>query len=66
MRELKYKYYITDSLKAISESISDRFGGPRISTRFFDVLHPAEEDERTADEIVDDVIGKIGFGGVGN
>lgn len=60
-----YKIYITDALKTISENTAALSGGSRITKRYYDILHPPKEDERTGDEIADEVISSILGGGNG-
>ena len=56
-----YCIYITDALKTISENTAALSGGSHVSKRFYDILHPtkAEIDNRTGDEIANDVIASI-------
>lgn len=53
-KELAYRIYITDSLYYHAEN-------KRISKRFYDVINPPAEDNRSGDEIALDVINKLGL-----
>ena len=50
-RELAYRIYVTDSLRAITGA----------STRYADILEPKHIDNRSAQDIVDDVFGRAGI-----
>lgn len=45
----------------ISENASKLVGGSYMSAKFNDVIHPKPVDNRTGEEIVADVINKIGL-----
>ena len=47
-----YQVYVTDALKAISENTAKFAGGGYIQARFYDILHPQQEETRTGEEIV--------------
>lgn len=56
-----YRVYVTDSLRTISENTA-RFGGGAVTKlRYYDVIHPNEEDTRTGDEIAADIIAGAGL-----
>lgn len=51
-----FECYVTDCLSAIVNGL-----GGKISKRFYEVLHPPKYDDRSAQEIVDDVIKRAGI-----
>lgn len=51
-----YKYYITDMLSAMAKSI-----GVRVRKRFYDIIHPAPVDRRSAEEIIADITARAGL-----
>lgn len=53
--------YVTECMRMISENTSKFVGGSYMSTKFDDVIHPKPVDDRTGEEIVADVINKIGL-----
>lgn len=55
------RLYVTDALKAIAENTSNFAGGSKMQIRFADMLDGKAHDERTAQEIADDVISKAGL-----
>lgn len=55
------RLYITDALKAIAENTSNFAGGCKMQIRFADLLDGKAHDERTAQEIADDVIKRAGL-----
>lgn len=59
--ELKYRIYITDTLKVISENTAKLAGGSYINIRYADIINGTlpKKDERTGDEIVEDFIAKF-------
>lgn len=54
------RIYITDALKAIAENTALE-GGKLMARRYYDILNPAEDDNRTAEEIIDDVLSSAGI-----
>ena len=48
-RELAYRIYVTDALKAI--------GG--LNARYYDLIDDTPPDNRTADEVIDGIRGKL-------
>ncbi len=51
-----YRVYVTDVLSAIAGQL-----GVKFNKRYFDLLHPAPEDNRTAAEIAADVMARAGL-----
>lgn len=49
--------YMTDALYYIMHMMN----GKEVIPRYYDVLHPAKKDERTAEEIADDIIKRNGL-----
>lgn len=47
--------YVTDALRLISESCAKLSGGSYLSVRFVDILNPPKKDERTAEQIIEDI-----------
>lgn len=60
MRVWISRYYVADSLRVISESAA---GGERryLTVSLYDKLHPQPVDNRTAEQIIDDVVKKTGI-----
>lgn len=58
-----YREYVTDGLRCLSESVANYYGGTYLQKRYADIIHgfKEEEDERSADEIVLEVIEKAGL-----
>lgn len=57
-KDTLYKYYVTDCLKALTESIAGFLGGGAVQTRYCDIINPAPDnitDETTAEEIINNV-----------
>jgi hypothetical protein len=54
------RIYITDALKVIAENTALE-GGKMMAKRYYDILNPGEEDNRTAEEIVEDVLSAAGI-----
>lgn len=54
--ERAYRYYLTDTLMAISESAAKFGGGPYIKQRYADIIapkeEPVEEEDRSPEEII--------------
>lgn len=56
-REQAYRIYVTDALRAISESAAKLGGGSYIQVRYADMFDRKPRDERTHDEIVEHIRG---------
>lgn len=56
---MAYRIYISDCMKAVVDNI-ESFGGHGITMRYFEVINnPDEKEERTADEIKEDLKSKM-------
>ena len=53
-REMAYRFYVTNSLQNIPQN-------KYITKTFYDMLYPEPQDDRSAEEIVDDVVAKAGL-----
>lgn len=62
---MAYRVYVTDALRLIGENTAKFAGGNFITVRFADIIkpdsHEAEIDDRTAQEIVDDIVSRAGI-----
>lgn len=62
-KELQYKIYVTDALKAISENTARQLidGGVVMSVRFFDLIAKKEttQEVKTGDQVAEEVISAI-------
>ncbi len=58
-REVAYRIYITDALRIISENTAKYGGGGYIKARYADIIHPKPEDNRTHEEVVAHIRGKL-------
>lgn len=56
---MAYRFYITDTLKAINENLAISAGGPYMSARYADIVHPKPTDTRSGNEIAADIIKKM-------
>lgn len=56
MDEILFRVYLTDT--ALSFITAMQQGGER-PARYYDMIHPAPEETRTADEIIDNVRKKL-------
>ena len=59
--EEEFRYYVTDTLMYISESVANALGGSYLQGRFADMFKEKVEDERTGDEIALEVIKRAGL-----
>ena len=55
-RDEVLRVYVTDALKAISESVSGYLGGPYMQERYHDLLNGTTQEDLDADEIILDII----------
>lgn len=57
VKDTLYKFYVTDCLKSINESIANFLGGRVIQTRYYDMINPAPDNatDETADEIISSI-----------
>lgn len=56
-----YKRYVARCLRIITENTAKLSGGNYMKAEYDDILHPKPQDNRTAEEIVADVIAKAGI-----
>lgn len=56
---MAYRFYITDTMKAINENLASLAGGPCMSARYADIVYPKNTDDRSGDEIAADIIKKL-------
>lgn len=62
-KERRYRAYVTDTLRIITENTArSAVGGTYITKRWIEIeMHGNEADERSGDEIAADVIKRIGL-----
>ena len=63
-RKEAYDIYVTDSLRIIAENTAKFAGGSYLKMRYADIFEPANEaveDDRSAQEIVDDIVERAGI-----
>lgn len=58
-RELAYRIYVTDALRIIAGNTARFGGGTQINERYWDKIHPAPEDNRTGEEVIAHIRGKL-------
>ena len=56
-KDTAYRVYVTDCLKLIAENT----GNISLKLRYYDIIQPKKEDNRTGDEIVADIIKRAGL-----
>ena len=54
-----FRIYVTDCLKYVTENTARQSSGRFMVARFADILHPAEVDSRTGDEIAEDFLRRL-------
>ena len=60
-KDTAYLVYVTDCLKLIAENTANISRGQYMKSRYYDIIHPANVDTRTGDEIVEDIIKRAGL-----
>lgn len=58
-RELAYKYYVSDSLRLITENTAKMSQGSYLKIRYADLIEPRKEETRTANEVINDLKDKL-------
>ena len=62
---MAYRVYVTDALRLICENTARFVNGNYLTIRFVDMIkpdsHEAEIDDRTAQEIVNDIVSRAGI-----
>ena len=56
VKEERYRNYIADSLRLISENVAKLVGGSYFKTRYAELCEQAKEPEKSGDEIARDII----------
>lgn len=57
--EKLYRIYVTDCLKTLTDNTAKSSGGSYIKARYFDLINPPPEDERTPEEVKNYMLKKI-------
>lgn len=60
-KEEAYRTYVTDTLKALNGNFAKIFGGSFFNMRYYDSVNPAEESDKSGDEIARDIIKRAGL-----
>lgn len=62
-RQEIYKIYVSDALRIITENTAKFVGGGYIKKRYIEIVEPKnnKQDNRSAQEIIDDVVSKSGI-----
>lgn len=53
--------YIANGIQMISENTARNAGGRYLSLSYMEIIHPKPVDNRTGDEIVEDIIRRAGL-----
>lgn len=59
--ELIYRVYSSDALKVLTENTERFNGGSAMSKRYFDLIDIGTKDERSGEEIAEDIITRAGL-----
>lgn len=60
-RDRAYRIYVTDCLKVIGENTARFAGGSSLTKRYAEVIDPLPVDNRTGEEIAEDIIKRAGI-----
>ena len=60
-QELSFKVYLTDAIKFVVSNTARLNGGVELTKRWVEFLKTAEQDDKSADEIVVEVMEKAGL-----
>ena len=52
---------MTDALRFVAENTARYAGGSYIKARYFDMIEPKKQDNRTCEEITADVVARCGL-----
>ena len=61
-QEQVYRAYVTEAIKNISENVANGFGkegATYMAKRYTDIVYPPKEEDRSAEDIIDDVKQKL-------
>lgn len=50
-----YKVYMSEAVKNINEILANNFNGSYMKISYMDMMKPQKVEERTAEEIIDDI-----------
>lgn len=50
-----YRVYMSEAVKNINEILANNFNGSYMKISYMDMMKPQEVEERTAEEIIDDI-----------
>lgn len=60
-KERLFREYVTDTLKLINDNLANKLGGSIIETKYSELIKPNKKPEKTAEEIVLDVMKRAGL-----
>lgn len=61
-RDMAYRIYLTDSFKCIAENTAQSAPeGHYLTARYYDIINPQPQDNRSGDEIAIDIITRAGL-----
>lgn len=60
-QDMAYRFYITDALYSISNTMAHCYGGSHLQKRYHEILHPCAQDGRSGEEVAIEVIRSIGL-----
>ena len=60
-RDLAYRIYVADCLRMATENTAKMSQGSYTAARFYDIINPKPEDNRSGNEIAADIIKRAGI-----
>lgn len=60
-REKIYRAYIADTLKCLNDTMASAYSGMVIKDRYSEIIGDIIKDEKTGDEIAEDIIVRAGL-----
>ena len=60
-RDMAYRFYIAECLRMITNNTAHPFGGTVMEAKLYEILYGKKEDNKTADEIIADVLSRSGI-----
>lgn len=60
-KEKAFREYIADGIRMVTQNTAKFAGGPYLTVRYDEIIHPKPKDTRTGEEIVTDIVQRAGL-----
>lgn len=58
-RDMAYRFFVTDELYYLNNNVVNMTGGSKMQTRFYEIINPPKNEDRTADDVINNIKNKL-------